>query len=248
MISLFCRCLDTFCDPLKVSKVSTHDLMKCAPWDTEMFRCLADGKDHTPCCSEKRVPPLCQELCSGNELNITFEYFGCLAYMSDISSCMLDGYKVLPSNPVNFRISNIHSNFVVLHWDKPEQLGETVTDYIVKFQKLTVFQYDYEEEFSQLEALATIEHARAPFILESLDSDSSYEVFVEPLNVHGVGEPSTSIVFRTMSNIILENPPAYDPSSCCLKSGIKPACKLQIEYELVMSLQTFRFSSLFFQC
>jgi hypothetical protein len=233
IIILCCRCLDTFCDPRKVVNVSTDDLMLCAPWDTEMFRCLADGKDHSPCCSERRVPPLCQELCSGNELNITLEYFSCLAYMSDISGCMLESYKVLPSNPVNFRISNIHSDFVVLHWDTPEQLGGTVIDYVIKFQKLTLLLNDYEEEMSKVQenTLAIIFHAHAPFLLENLESDSSYEVFVEPINVHGVGEPSTRIVFRTMSNALkdlLENPPTYDPSSCCLKSGINPECKNDI--------------------
>ena len=29
--------------------------MICAPWDTEMFHCLADGRDHTPCCAAKQV-------------------------------------------------------------------------------------------------------------------------------------------------------------------------------------------------
>ena len=91
-----CRCLDSFCDPHKVTEVSTHDLMKCALWDTEMFRYLADRKYHSP---------LCQDLCSETDLNITLEYFSCIAYMSDISSCMREGYNVLLSNPVNFRIS-----------------------------------------------------------------------------------------------------------------------------------------------
>ena len=115
-------CLDSPCDPHKVTKVSTHDLMKCALWDTEMFRYLADGRDHSPRCIERKVPPLCQDLCSETDINITLEYFSCIAYMSDISSCMREGYNVLLSNPVNFRISNIHSHFVVLHWNNPEEL------------------------------------------------------------------------------------------------------------------------------
>jgi len=232
-------CLDSFCDPHKVTEVSTHDLMKCAPWDTEMFRCLADGKDHSPCCSERRVPPLCQELCSGTDLNITFEYFSCLAYMSDISSCMLEGYNVLPSNPVNFRISNIHSDFVVLHWNKPEQLGDTVIDYVVTLKKLKLVDGDYEDEFTQILAQTIVEHAHSPFIVENLDNDSSYEVFVKPVNVHGVGESSTGIAFRTSSIVISdfsENPPPYDPSSCCLKAGIKPECSALCSFNANMSV------------
>ena len=44
-----------FCDPRQVASASLSDLMICAPWDTEMFRCLADGRDHTPCCAAKQV-------------------------------------------------------------------------------------------------------------------------------------------------------------------------------------------------
>jgi hypothetical protein len=25
-----------------------------------MFACLADGKDHSPCCAAKQIPPICQ--------------------------------------------------------------------------------------------------------------------------------------------------------------------------------------------
>ena len=218
-----------------------------------MFQCVADGKDHTPCCSERRVPPLCQELCSGNELFITFEYLSCLAYMSDISSCMLENYKLLPSNPVNFRISNIHSDFAVLHWDRPEELGETVIDYVVRVQQLTLAESDYEEEISQFQKHEqTIkDHANNPFVLENLDGDSSYEVIVEAVNVNGVGEPSTGIVFRTMSNAIqdlLEKLPTYDPSSCCLKSGINSKCKINIKLYLSPKNVPPRCSSVFLQC
>ena len=106
--------------------------------------------------------------------------------MSDISSCMLEGYNVLPSNPVNFRISNIHSDFVVLHWNKPEQLGDTVIDYVVTLKKLKLVDGDYEDEFTQILAQTIMEHAHSPFIVENLDNDSSYEVFVKPVNVHGI--------------------------------------------------------------
>ena len=54
------RCVDNFCDPMSMSSATVADLMICAPWDTQIFSCLADGKDHTPCCSRKAIPPICQ--------------------------------------------------------------------------------------------------------------------------------------------------------------------------------------------
>ena len=96
-------CVDKFCDARGVSTVQVSDLMICAPWDTEMFHCLADGQDHTPCCAARNIPVLCQKLCSGNVTDINFKFFRCLSYMDEMSSCMLEGYGVLPSAPVNFR-------------------------------------------------------------------------------------------------------------------------------------------------
>ena len=66
-------------------------------------------RDHQPCCARTGVPPLCQELCSGNVslkkfmsiffmainknsifvyfqvTDINFKYFHCLSYMSQLS-------------------------------------------------------------------------------------------------------------------------------------------------------------------
>ena len=60
LLSFISRCVDDFCDPLRMSSASVTDLMICAPWDTQIFSCLADGRDHTPCCSRKSIPPICQ--------------------------------------------------------------------------------------------------------------------------------------------------------------------------------------------
>lgn len=54
------RCVDKFCDPRSMSDADVTDLMICAPWDTEIFSCLADGKDHSPCCAARQIPPICQ--------------------------------------------------------------------------------------------------------------------------------------------------------------------------------------------
>jgi len=221
-------CVDKFCDPRNVASSQLTDLMICAPWDTEMFQCLADGKNHIPCCAAKQIPPLCQELCSGNVTDINFKYFRCLSYMNELSSCMLEGYGVLPSRPVNFMFSNLQTTFGILHWDKPETLGDTVRDYVVKYQKITP---DAGKQKS-------VEHAKSPFILENLDSASTYEVFVEPVNDIGTGQASTRIVFRTASRKIedlLDSQQPYNQSACCLKSGMKLECLPLCSYNASIS-------------
>ena len=36
------------------------------------------------------------------------------------ASCLLEGYEVLASSPVNFRFSNLETSYGILHWDTPE--------------------------------------------------------------------------------------------------------------------------------
>lgn len=41
----------------------------------------------------------------------------------------------------------------------------------------------------------------SPYILEDLDSNVDYEVYIDAINVHGVGEPSTRLIFKTQSRV-----------------------------------------------
>lgn len=50
-------------------------MIVCAPWATEAFSCLANDMDHSQCCQERGLPPLCVELCSGNVTKIDYKYF-----------------------------------------------------------------------------------------------------------------------------------------------------------------------------
>ena len=73
-------------------------------------------------------------------------------------SCLLEGYEVLPSSPVNFRFSNLETSYGILHWDPPEVRGETVQHYVVTYEQLTP---------KHTEA-RTVDNAKSPFILENL--------------------------------------------------------------------------------
>lgn len=53
----------------------------------------------------------------------------CVDYFSDYRSCLLKGYNVMPGPPSKVSVSNIHPTFVLLHWEPPEILGESVTAY-----------------------------------------------------------------------------------------------------------------------
>lgn len=68
-------CVTKLCDPALADTAEITDLMICAPWATDTFGCLTNGLDHTPCCKARGLPPLCQQLCTGNVSSIDFNFF-----------------------------------------------------------------------------------------------------------------------------------------------------------------------------
>lgn len=221
-------CVHKLCDPSVAHMAEITDLMICAPWAGETFSCLTNGMDHTPCCKARGLPELCQQLCTGNVSSIDFNYFKCLRYMKSYTNCLLQGYGVLPSVPTNFHINNIDTEFAILHWSPPKTLGDTVLYYNVFYRMATTDDNEYEF-FSKVQS---------PYILEGLESDTDYEVYVEAANTHGVGEPSTRITFRTQSKIIqekIEEASIYNVTACCVEAELSNVCLPLCSYDANMT-------------
>ncbi|KAJ1522116.1 hypothetical protein ONE63_002427 [Megalurothrips usitatus] len=223
-------CVDKLCDPARHQTVQVPDLMICAPWAASAFSCLANGVDHTNCCKARGLPELCQQLCSGNVTQIDFTYFKCVQYMDSYSSCLLQGYGVLPSSPTGVYVTNEDIDFAIVHWDRPKTLGETVTRYYINYRQL-----DSEDGVTDY-TVASATHG--PFILEGLQSDSRYEVFLEALNAHGPGEPSSRVVFKTRSKLEeaqIEDASVYNLTACCVSAELSPACLPLCSYDASMT-------------
>lgn len=117
--------------------------------------------------------------------------------MMEYKSCLLDGYGVLPSAPTSIQISNIDTEFAILQWSPPKTLGDTVKGYNVYYRDL--IDADSESTYK------THYDVHSPLILTNLTSNTDYEVYVEARNMHGAGEPSARIVFRTQSKVIAQS-------------------------------------------
>ena len=59
-------------------------------------------------------------------LNHTLLISRCIPYLPKITNCALRKYGVLPSEPRNFRFSNVGADIGLLHWDPPLTHGATV--------------------------------------------------------------------------------------------------------------------------
>lgn len=153
----------------------------------------------------------------------------CLQYMSDYSSCLLQGYGVLPGAPSRVKAPLISDRFAIIEWNPPKILPETVTSYNVHMRKL-----NSDDEY------VVREKDHPPIIIEGLESGSFYEAFVVAVNSHGKGAPSTRLVFPTKRHIETvveagELTPSYNITSCCKASGIMPQCMPLCTYDLRVS-------------
>ncbi|XP_045478484.1 Ig-like and fibronectin type-III domain-containing protein 2 [Harmonia axyridis] len=221
-------CINKLCDPTETASAEITDLMICAPWAPATFSCLTQGLDHTPCCKERGLPDLCQQLCMGNVSSIDFNYLKCMRYMSEYTNCLLQGYGVLPSAPIGVHLTNVETEFAIIHWDLPKTLGDTVTGYRVHLRKFDGDDGEYSNHF--------VNHG--PFVLEGLESNTDYEVYVEAVNTHGVGTPSTRITFRTESKVIeeeLEEASTYNVTACCIEADLSNVCLPLCSYDANMS-------------
>ncbi|CAK1550359.1 unnamed protein product [Leptosia nina] len=220
-------CVDKLCDPTKTFEIGVTDLMICAPWAGVTFGCLANGMDHTPCCRSRGLPESCLPLCSGNITNLDFNHFKCLRFMSGYTNCLLQGYGVLPGPPTRLHLTNIDTDYAVVHWAPPAALADTVQYYNLHYKALQL------EEFYR-----TIDAVQSPYILEDLESNTDYEIFVEAVNEHGLGEASPRLIFRTQSVAVEEEEEvanAYNVTACCERVQLAGVCMSLCSYDAKMS-------------
>ncbi|CAB3252923.1 unnamed protein product [Arctia plantaginis] len=220
-------CVDKLCDPTKTFDIAVTDLMICAPWAGVTFGCLANGMDHTPCCRTRGLPESCLPLCSGNITTLDFNHFKCLRYMNSYTDCLLRGYGVLPGAPLKLYLSNIDTDYAVIHWSPPAVLADTVQYYTLYYRSLQA-----GDEYRNLEKI------HSPYILENLEPNTDYEIYVEAVNEHGVGDPSPRLIFKTQSQVIEEEEEAansYNVTACCERVQLAGVCMPLCSYEAKMS-------------
>ncbi|XP_043212937.1 Ig-like and fibronectin type-III domain-containing protein 2, partial [Amphibalanus amphitrite] len=225
------RCLRQLCDPRVASDTVVTDVIICAPWAEKTFACMADGRDHSACCRARGLPQICVDLCAGNVTKIDFRYFRCLGFMGSYASCLMQGYGVVPSAPVDPRVALAESSFAVLRWNPPGTLADTVTSYTVV----------YRSSFPETEndtAYKTILDVHSPFLLGDLKADTDYEFYVEAVNQRGAGPQSSRVLFRTMPEKMLvqeATESSYNLSTCCMMAEMSLACLPLCHYNARMS-------------
>uniref|UniRef100_W8ADW8 Ig-like and fibronectin type-III domain-containing protein C25G4.10 n=2 Tax=Ceratitis capitata TaxID=7213 RepID=W8ADW8_CERCA len=219
------KCLDKMCDPQKTDLATLPDFMVCAPWSNISFTCLANNIDHTPCCRARGIPAACFPLCSGKISTLDFSLFKCLRFMSEYSSCLFQGYGVLADPPSMIRTVAKADSFIILDWDKPKRLADTIITYHVKFRRL-----------GEGDDYLTVVKKNPPLILEGLEPEVYYEFYVVSVNQYGKSEASPRLITRTQPAEVVDEPePVYNMTKCCQASGLLPQCAPLCSYNIKLS-------------
>lgn len=234
-------CLHRFCDPSRADGIGLTDLMICAPWVGITVPCLTQRKDLTPCCRQRGLPDLCVNLCHSNISRIDFQYFQCLPHMSVYANCLMESYGVLPSPPKTLVINNVNPTWVILHWQPPEKLADTV------------LAYDVHVRDSNSDYTIIMNNTKSPFLLDGLTPDTNYEAYVTAVNEHGSSAASGRLLFRTDPEESVADEtdeevdktdeeldedttthPLYNVSDCCSKAGVNSSCLAVCDYRTKM--------------
>ncbi|CAG9815870.1 unnamed protein product [Phaedon cochleariae] len=133
------------------SGTTGQDPEQCEPDFPAIVHCMADGRNHVPCCIQERVPDICQDVCKGEYTVITNNiktHFSCSSYTEQTLACITEGIELLPSPPENVEVEAISQTSIRIEWSMPISNSETVTEYAVNVTSLRTFDDEKMEDDS----------------------------------------------------------------------------------------------------
>ncbi|XP_074604604.1 Ig-like and fibronectin type-III domain-containing protein 2 isoform X2 [Brevipalpus obovatus] len=105
----------------------------CINYMTPMVHCLADGRNHLPCCKRQNVPDVCLPSCIGNyNLTRVVDNILCLQYAAPILTCIAEGIETLPPKPREVTAEPISSTEIRVRWKAPSTSGkQLIKSYVI---------------------------------------------------------------------------------------------------------------------
>ncbi|KAI0211262.1 hypothetical protein LSAT2_003909 [Lamellibrachia satsuma] len=223
------------CQPILCSDTPVQDrqhLRRCLPEFNKVLACFAGERNHTDCCVRREVPGVCLPLCGGAPSGVNFQLLSCMRYVSDISSCVREGYNSIPGPPLDVRLGKVTSHEASLEWDPPVYGRAPVKAYLVQCKEQSAVVY---AEMTTTETSAT---------LTTLRSSTLYTVKVSSLGHNGTSLPSPSLIFLTYApsgGVLLSTTttlippitmPPHDIARCCRNQNMEEHCLTLCNYDI----------------
>uniref|UniRef100_A0A182T866 Fibronectin type-III domain-containing protein n=1 Tax=Anopheles maculatus TaxID=74869 RepID=A0A182T866_9DIPT len=169
-----------------------------------IVRCMADGRNHVPCCVEKGIPDLCQDMCRGEYTPFTDllkSRVSCVQHTLPGLQCILDNIQRLPSEPQSVSVEPLTERSLQVSWQAPEKLAGTVKYYQINATRLHAFDQDTLANATDAkDGLVTLQVSadQTTAVLSNLTPFTMYTVTVSAHNDHGSSLPSMRIRALTL--------------------------------------------------
>jgi hypothetical protein len=96
---------------------SGHSIQSCIHHLGSITKCLADGRDHMPCCRQQNIPEPCRPVCVGNfSLTTVLDHYTCMQFTAPVLACIAEGIQILPPQPQDVVIEPISDSQVNVSW------------------------------------------------------------------------------------------------------------------------------------
>lgn len=195
-----------------------------------IIKCMADGRNHVPCCARKKIPDLCQDMCAGEYTPFT-DYLksriSCAAHTVAGLECILEGIQKIPSAPKDVFVEPLNEKSLKIEWSQPENLANTVKSYKVNVTILQSFDEDFLANSTATTISVSIPAEMNSTTVANLQPFTMYTVFVTAENEFGSSLASSRKRVLTFKNEMINGgndiaviPKLPDIKGCCTAKGV----------------------------
>jgi DB module/Fibronectin type III domain len=195
-----------------------------------IIKCMADGRNHMPCCEKKKIPDLCQDMCRGEYTpfnDLLKSRISCAAHTIPGLECILEGIQKIPSSPSDVFVEPINEKSLKISWSPPENLADTVKNYKINVTILQSFDEDYLANNTASTISVSIPAEMNTTTINNLQPFTMYTVFVTAENEFGSSLASSRKRVLTLKNEMINGgndiaviPKLPDIKGCCISQGV----------------------------
>lgn len=168
-----------------------------------IVKCMADGRNHIPCCERKGVPDICQDMCRGEYTPFT-DYLksrvSCAAHTLPGLQCILEGIQHLPSEPESIYVEPLTEKSLQINWSPPEKFANTVKSYRINASVLHSFDQDYLSDSTASAITVVVPGNLTQTVINDLKPFTMYSITVVAVNEHGTSLPSFRVRALTLES------------------------------------------------
>nr|CAD2165398.1 unnamed protein product [Meloidogyne enterolobii] len=234
-------CVRTLCNTASPpSDFDVYDVFdrrnNCSRYLDSVAKCLAAGRDHSPCCSREAKDleeNACFGLCRGDgHFHRASAYQTCIALnLASMFSCFEKGYQQIPSPPRNLLIGQVSSTEAELSWQEPEHNAKIVDHYL-----LYIYELETGSEKADLSTELRIETVSKEARINQLEPGTRYLLQIIALGLGTSKDENelprslpTELRFKT-SGIAPQARPFKDKIYAALGSETLLACKIRTRH------------------